>query len=66
MRGPACRSPNFATTLPRAAGPCSGRTATDAGTATTTSIQPPNFIDLLKDIDEDPLFHVLGIAAAPM
>ena len=40
-RGPACRSPNFATTLPRVPGPCAGRTATDAGTATTTSTPPP-------------------------
>src|SRR4029453_16530305 len=42
VRGPACRSPNFAPTLPRAPGPPPGRTPTDAGTATATSTQPPN------------------------
>ena len=41
VRGPACRSPNFVTTLPRAPGPCTGRIATDAGIATTTSPHPP-------------------------
>ena len=40
VRGPACRSPNFVTTLPRAPGPCTGRIATDAGIATTTSTPP--------------------------
>ena len=60
VRGPACRSPNFATTLPRVPGPCAGRTATDAGTATTTSTPRLHLDDLLKEIDQDPLSMFWG------
>ena len=59
VRGRVCRSLSFATTPPRAPGPLLGRTATDAGTATTTSTQS-QLDDLLKEIDEDLLFMFWG------
>jgi hypothetical protein len=66
VRGRACRSPNFATTPRRASGPCTGPTATDAGTATTTSTPPPARRPPPRRPPQGdrrgPSLHVLGIA----
>ena len=55
VRGPACRSPNFVTTLPRAPGPCTGRIATDAGIGYDHPDSTLQLDELLKEIDQDSL-----------
>ena len=63
VRGPACRSPNFAMTLPRAPGPSTGRIL-GGPQPTLAPLRPPRpnpqLDDLLKEIDQDPLSMFWG------